>query len=434
MRIWSQFSTKLKGLLHDPFWRSAGNLFSGAAVGQALPILIFPLLTRIYPKGMFDVYFIYSGIILLTKIISTLQYQFALLIPRKDSDARTLLVINSGLSVIVSLLLTVIIFSTTPIISQFIENKKLIDWLYYIPLSTLFLGIFECFMYYLNRLKKYSLITYGRVSKGIILVVTQTAFGFMGFTIDGLLYGLLLAQGISAALMVFFTFRSDPKCFVFTRGNIGALLRKYKDMPLYNTLISFTNNLSNQLPIFILSSFYGSGASGDFGMANKIVNTPMGMIANSVGQVYYKEINEIMHSKRNLRAFTNRLYRNMFRIGLTPFTVLIFAAPWIFSWLLSEEYVTTGYMTQILIPFYFISFMNNPATGLLTMLNRQKAGAIYQIALLAGRVAALAAGVFWFDNLLITIGLFSFVSLSFNAYLYFYLIKLAGNPPREYHS
>jgi hypothetical protein len=77
--------------------------------------------------------------------------------------------------------------------------------------------------------------------------------------------------------------------------------------------------------------------------------------------------------------------------------------------------------------------MNNPATGLLTMLNRQKAGAIYQIALLAGRILALGAGVLWFDNVLITIGLFSAISLIFNIYLYFYLIKLAGDPPRTYH-
>ena len=144
---WQRFSDKLKGLLKDPFWRNAGNLFSGAAIGQALPILIFPLLTRLYPKVMFDVYFIYSGIILLTKIISTLQYQFALLIPKKDDDARTLLVINTGISFIVSLLLTIIFFSITPLIEPLIENKELIDWLYFIPLSTFFLGIYECFMY-----------------------------------------------------------------------------------------------------------------------------------------------------------------------------------------------------------------------------------------------------------------------------------------------
>lgn len=78
MPILQRFLSKLKGLSKDQFWRNAGNLFSGAAIGQALPILIFPLLTRIYPKVMFDVYFIYSGIILLTKIIATLQYQFAL--------------------------------------------------------------------------------------------------------------------------------------------------------------------------------------------------------------------------------------------------------------------------------------------------------------------------------------------------------------------
>lgn len=424
---------KAKNLLHDPFWKNVGNLFSGTAIGQALPILIFPLLTRIYPKTVFDVYFIYSAIILLTKIISTLQYQFALLIPKSNTDARTLLVINAATSILVSLILTLIIIIITPILEPYVANPYLVEWLIFIPLSTFFLGTFECFMYYLNRLKRYSYITYGKITKGVLLVLTQTSFGLLGFTIDGLLYGLLIAQGISAVLLIIFVFKSDPQWFVFSKPAIPVLIRRYKDMPLYNTLISFVNNLSNQLPVFMLTRFYGGGASGDFGMANKIVNTPMGMISHSVGQVFYREVSEIMHSGRNLHQFVVRMYRNMFRIGIVPFGILMLTAPWLFDFALSDAYLSTGYMTQVLVPFYFISFMNNPMTGLLTMLNFQKTGAIYQTALLAARILALGGGVFWFDNVLITIGLFSSVSVIFNLFLYFYLMKLAKRAESRYH-
>lgn len=428
-----RFREKLRNLLEDPFWRNVGSLFSGTAIGQALPILIFPLLTRIYPKVIFDVYFIYSSIILLTKIVSNLQYHYALLLPKKDSDARALLAFNTAISLGVSLLLMVIILAIHPMVSRLIENPELASWLYYVPLSTFLLGLFETFMFYLNRLKKYRHITYGRISKGVTLVLTQSLFGFMGFTAAGLLYGLLIAQGVSALLLLFYVVKSDPTCFVFSRTSIGGLARRYKDMPLYDTLISFINNLSSQLPVFMLTRFFGAGASGDFGMSNKIVNTPTGMVANSVGQVFYRETSDIMHSGRNLKAFVKRMYRNMFRIGIVPFSVLLIASPWLFDWILSDDYMSTGYMTQVLVPFFFISFLNNPITSLLTMLNKQKAGTVYQLALLVGRLIALGAGVLWFDHVLITVGLFSLVSIGFNVFLYFYLLRIAENPSSNYH-
>src|SRR6056297_703318 len=173
------FRKKIRKALQDPFWRNVGSLFSGTAIGQALPILIFPLLTRIYPKDIFDVYFIYSGIILLTQIISNLQYHYALLLPKKDSSARALLVLNISISIIISTIITGIIFILEPILKELIQNKTLTYWLYFIPVSTLFLGLSETFFFYLNRLKKYTYITFGRITKGLFLVIAQTTFGVL---------------------------------------------------------------------------------------------------------------------------------------------------------------------------------------------------------------------------------------------------------------
>ncbi len=431
--FWGNIRQKATQILTDPFWKNVGNLFSGTAIGQALPILIFPLLTRIYPKDIFDVYFIYSGIILLTQIISNLQYHYALLLPKKDSSARALFVLNIGVSVAVSTFITILILILEPFLSSIIENKNLTYWLYFIPISTLFLGLSETFFFYLNRLKKYTFITLGRITKGLLLVVGQTTFGLMNYTAEGLLYGLLIGQGVSAFLMFFLILKSDPACFVFHRSDLGILARRYKDMPLFNTLISFISNFSSQLPVFLLTRYYGAGASGDFGMANKIVNTPMGMISQSVGQVFYREVSDIMHSGRNLKQFVMRMYKNMFRIGVVPFTILLFFAPWLFDLVFTDAYLSTGIMAQILIPFYFLSFVNNPISGLLTMLNKQKAGAIYQISLLIGRLLALGTGIYFFDHVFITIGLFSGVGLFFNILLYFYLLKLANSTSSKYH-
>lgn len=433
-RLLDRIFRRARKLLVDPFWRNVGNLFSGTVIGQALPILVFPLLTRIYPKDIFDVYFIYSSLILLTQIIANLQYHYALLMPKKESDARALLFVNVMISLCVSAVLAVLIFVSFPLLARLFENEILLSWVWFIPFSTLFLGLNETFMFYLNRLQKYTFMTYGRISKGLLMVAGQVLFGLAGFTVDGLIWGLLLGQGVSVILLLVLVFKSDGACFVFHKGDVRGLMYRYKDMPLFNTAISFISNLSGQLPVFLLTRFYGTGASGDFGMANKIVNTPMGMISQSVGQVFYREVSEIVHSGRDLKAFVNRMYRNMFLMAVVPFSLVLLTAPWLFEWVFGSGYQSTGYMAQVLIPFYFLSFVNNPISGLLTMLNRQKWGTAYQLGLLGARLLALGVGIAFIDNVFITVALFSFVGVVFNVYLYFYLIKLASNPDNKYLS
>ena len=168
--MFTKLKLKLSILIKDNFWRNVTHLFSGTALGQALPILIFPLLTRIYNKPIFDTYFIYSAIIILTQIISNLQYHFALVLPKKDSDARTLLWLNIFITIIVSSLLYGILLICSPYLNQLIANKQLISWLYLVPISTFLLGFFETFMFYLNRLGKFKSISYGKIAKGFIIV------------------------------------------------------------------------------------------------------------------------------------------------------------------------------------------------------------------------------------------------------------------------
>ena len=68
-----------------------------------------------------------------------------------------------------------------------------------------------------------------------------------------------------------------------------TLVKKYKDIPLFSTLISLLNTISNQLPIFLLTRFFGFASAGLYGLSHRVVAAPMGLIGQSVGEVFYQK-------------------------------------------------------------------------------------------------------------------------------------------------
>ena len=76
-------SNRIKSLFEDPFWKNVATLFTGTTIAQALPILLLPLITRLYSKEALGVYFIYAGIGFLSQIIVSLQLQLSIVLPKK---------------------------------------------------------------------------------------------------------------------------------------------------------------------------------------------------------------------------------------------------------------------------------------------------------------------------------------------------------------
>jgi O-antigen/teichoic acid export membrane protein len=101
----------IKARLKDPFWKNVATLFSGSALAQALPIIILPVITRIYSKEALGFYFVYVAIGLLTQIVVSLQYQLAIMLPKETKDAYKVLSLNFILVSGISLLMFLGLFS-----------------------------------------------------------------------------------------------------------------------------------------------------------------------------------------------------------------------------------------------------------------------------------------------------------------------------------
>ena len=70
------------------FVRNSAKLLSAGVIAQAIGILIYPILTRIYAPEDFGLLNLFQSIAGVLIILSTAEYQYAILLPKEDAQAK----------------------------------------------------------------------------------------------------------------------------------------------------------------------------------------------------------------------------------------------------------------------------------------------------------------------------------------------------------
>ena len=365
---------RIKNIRQNEFFRNVFTLFSGAFIAQLIPFAITPILTRLYPKDVFAIFILYSSAAAIPQVISNLRYELAIMLPKRDKDAFNLLAASLLITFVVSILIFVLILIFFNPILNFLQDKRLGKWLFLIPVSVLFQGIFQALSYWNNRKKEYKSISIARVNKSIAASITQLIPGFFKtLNTYGLIGGMLVGQLIQAATYVYSVFGKYKHMLkLLSWKKMWFMLKRYKDMPLLNTFISLTNQISSQLPVLLLTRYFGVVTAGYYGLSNRIVTQPMSIIEQSFMQVFYQNAADIFNSGKDLFAFVKKTYIRLFKVAIIPYLVMLFFAPFFFRLLFTVEYKEAGIYTQILVPWLILTFMNSPITVIVTILNKQK--------------------------------------------------------------
>src|SRR5579859_7537402 len=76
-----------------PFLKDVSIMLTGAAGGQAVSLLLSPLLTRLYSPQEFGTLSVFSAIIAILSVVAALRYELALPLAKSDEDAVNLMAV-----------------------------------------------------------------------------------------------------------------------------------------------------------------------------------------------------------------------------------------------------------------------------------------------------------------------------------------------------
>jgi len=235
-------------LLNKDLYKDLSFLMGGTFIAQLIPILLQPVLKRLFTVeefGVFDIYFRSVGLL---AIIFSLKYEKAIILCKSKSDSVSIYIgiIFLGLvSFIITELILFILGSFGVNILGIQEGYSLI--VYLVPFSALFFSINLASQLMFIRQKRFmassSLKIYRRASEGLI----QSGSGFFG-QFGGLPLGEAIGN-FTAALAGMLRLRKELWSHMPTNllASIKKNARNYSEFPKY----AFISNLLNT---FVLSA------------------------------------------------------------------------------------------------------------------------------------------------------------------------------------
>ncbi|MFN8259044.1 MAG: oligosaccharide flippase family protein [Bacteroidales bacterium] len=358
------------------------TLTTGTVLAQLIPILMQPVLKRIFTPedfGVFDIYLKFLGIIC---VVYSLKYEIGIVIPKKKVIAiyLTIVAVVSSLVFTAVFLILAILFGDD--IAEFIgigKNKLFI--MYILPVSALFYSLFNTFNYFLIREKKFRQSSLNKISRRGAEGIVQVFFTFLGqFKSYGLIIGDFVGNfvyAVSAYLQNFKWQKIDAR--IFNKQAIRKYFIEYQQIPKYNVIPELLNSIFGATLTFLIISKFSIRETGFMELAQRMLIIPSAFISVSIGQVLLQRITELVHQKKSILGECKKTVSVLLVIGVAFFLVIFFFSPFIYTILFGAEWIKSAYYSQILILYFTVSFIFSPFGQVLIALKKFKINALWQI-------------------------------------------------------
>ena len=398
------------------FSRNVLTLMTGTTIAQAIPIVISPILTRIYTPEDFGVFALFLAITGVFSVVASGRYELALMLPRKEEDAINIF----SLGMIIILLLTSFLFLFIFLFHQYLldilQNEEIGYWLYFIPIAFFLVGLFNLLSYYNNRQKNYKDIANATIVKSVVLAVVQLTVGFFKAGVSGLISGQIIST-LFANLKLFKNIVKDKELLSkVSKVKMIAWAKRYKDFPKYQAPHAMLNTFSSYLPVYMFTPFFGLGVVGLYALSTRIVLTPMMILAGASAKVYNQKVTQLYNEKGDAYGFTVRLLKSLLKKIVLPFLIIIIFAPDIFAFVFGSEWREAGVYTQILAPWLWMVFFTGTIAFIPSLLNMQKKALLIEVMYTVFRVFGIGIGV-WYESVYVALIFYSvvgFLMLSYN--------------------
>jgi lipopolysaccharide exporter len=414
---------QLISFLKKDFVKNVMTLITGSVFSQIIIYAAILILTRLFSTELFGVYILFSSAILILKPIVSLQLELAVVLPKRNKDAVNIFVLSVIILFVLNLFLYGGIFIFKKEILKFFKIEKLSYFVNILPLASLFFGFTQTLNYWNNRIKSFKTIAQGNIIKASFLSTTQIITGASYLNYLGLIPGLILGQMMQVIFLYFNTYKTLSKYKKYLSfKRMLFLFKKYKDIPLFNTLINFSNTLSNEIPVIMISRYFGLDFSGVYGLALKVGKAPLGVIEDSTSQVFFNKATETYNNEGNLYALIKKTFYHLIKIGIIIF-IPILAISFFLDTIFGKNWAEVGLYLRILSPWLFIAFLTAPITSLISIFNKQKVFLLLNTLLLVFRFFAFYIGNHVFKDIIVSLILFSVVGVIFNTFTLTYFIK-----------
>ncbi len=359
-------------------WASIVSLAKGTVIAQLVFVLATPILTRIYTAEEMGAFGLFVAIVLVASRVAGLRYELAIPLPRQDGVAINLMVLTSltTLAMLVPVYLGYKL--ATANFELAVEKHVLNDYSIFLVIGIATFVINETVIVWFIRKKEFGLIATARVINAVSLATFQL-FGFFSTT---KLFFLIAGYPVALIVSNIFLFsKIDFRTFSYPRNRfklLKTLAVRYRHFPMYSTWSSTLFELSQALPLFVLTYFFGNQQAGFFFLARRIGLMPTSLVGRAIAQVNHADMLE-HHKANTLGAVMTEQIKHLQWIAIFPAFAIACFTPEIFEFLFGDGWRVAGVFLQLLTPYVVVRFIFSPLMAIIYVAEWQRSGFWFEI-------------------------------------------------------
>lgn len=379
----------------------------GNGLALALPVLLSPLLSRIYEVTDFGQFTIYNAMIWIVTSFASGRYEYAILVTRSRGAAAHLYKLSILLLTAISALsMAALILFKGPLV-QFLSIEG-IGWvIYLVPFNIFLFALIMINQNSLNREQEYAVISFSKSARSVLSGAVQVLLGLTGWLGGGLMIGkftgdLFTAGYLTVRLEAMRSYLSAALSFRRLK-KLAAEYRRYPQINAFHALLNASSN--NSVPILI-GLFFSDQILGWFGLSFMVCMAPVQLIGKAVFQVYSRKVSLIFNRGESVYHYTIKTSLVLAKLAALPFLLLTVLGPEMFEIVFGDKWIAAGEYAQILAPYLFLVFILSPLTYLPLVFNEHRKALYFEILSSAFKVISIAVGG-WYGNIHLGLLLFS---------------------------
>ena len=365
----------------SPLLRATLTLMAGGALAQALPLLLGPLLTRLYTPTQFGLYHLFAAVAANVAVVACARYEHALPLARDDDEARALVALCRWI------LLAVIGGSAVGAVAWALHISAL--WPLWLPAAVGAFGGLSLATLAATRAQRFGALATGRVLQHGGGAALQAAAGAAGAGLWGLIVAPIAAALAAAAWLC----PRQGLGWHVPRAALNAAARRHRDFPLLNTPHAFLGALQDTLAVALIAAWQGPAAAGFWGLALRYLKAPATLVGGAVSQALYPALAAGGAATAQGRQAVRRVMRTLALLALPLVLALWLFAPAAFAAAFGASWREAGELARSLALYIGLHFVASPLS-VATMAWGAQAWAL-KLSLVGQAlfIAALAAGL-----------------------------------------
>lgn len=388
--------------IKSAFVKDTAILTSGIIVAQFVPLVAYPLLSRIYTPADFGILSVLTSITAILAIIASFNYENAVLITKTSRLGAELIMVTQYLALLFLCVTSIFTLPFNHQIAAILNAPQIADWLWTCPICAYCIVLFNCYNEWCVKQAQFKSLSLNKIINGGALPLGKIIFTFAKSS--GLIIGELFGHIVTGLSCVIRVFRSDKVFFSKPSAlHMRYLLKRYIDCPKYVLPSRLFNKIGLEVPIFLIMSYYSAEELGYYSMAATLLVLPTKVIGKAITDTFRQKANEMVKQSGNCSKFYKKVFFTLLFFSVICFSVIYAVAPELFSFVLGEKWTASGHYSRILCFASAISLITDFGSALYYIKERMDILLGWQILYFALTSISMLVGVFVFGDIISTL-------------------------------